>query len=263
MIRSRRVRVGLVLLCVPVAAWLTATAIGGDPFSVGGPILAPPSAGHLLGTDQLGRDVLDRALHGAGTSLLVAVFAVAPATLVGTLLGLCAGYVGGVADDVLLKLIELFQVVPHFLLAIVVAATFGASLPLLVAVLAATFWTSTARLARAEALAIKQREFVTAALALGAGDTRLLSRHLLPVAAPPLVVNASFQAGTAVLVEAGLAFLGLGDRSVVSWGSMLADAQAYVAVAWWTSLFPGLAVAITVIGMNLLGDGLNQAWDRL
>lgn len=141
------------------------------------------------------------------------------------------------------------------------AALFGSSTLLLIVILAATFWPSTARLARAETLALRERTFVEAARALGASHRRILLRYLLPGALPVVAVNASFQAGTAVLIETGLAFLGLGDRNVVSWGMVLADAQSYLALAWWISLFPGLAVALTVLGMNLTGDGLNEALD--
>jgi len=212
-----------------------------------------------MGTDQVGRDVLVRLLAGAGTSLWVAFVAAVAATLVGTSVGLAAGYLGGWLDDVLLKLAEVAQVMPQFLVALVAAALFGPSRFVLAIVLAITFWPSTARLARGEALAIRQLDFVEAAKALGAGPVRILVRHLLPAALPVVVVNASFQAGAAVLIEAGLAFLGLGDRNVISWGAMVADAQAYVGIAWWLSLFPGLAAGVTVLAMNLAGDGMNEA----
>jgi len=214
-----------------------------------------------MGTDDLGRELVSRLLHGASTGLWVAAVSVGAATAVGVTLGIVAGYAGGVVDDVLLKVAEVFQVIPAFLLALVAAALFGPSLFLLAIVLAVIFWPLAARLARAEVRALREREFVEAARVLGVGHVRIMVRHLLPAVLPVAMVNASFQAGTAVLIKAGLAFLGLGDRNVVSWGTMLADAQSYVAVAWWLSLFPGVAVAVTVIGMNLVGDGLNEAWD--
>lgn len=238
-----------------------AAGLTGDPFRPSGAVLAPPSWDHLLGTDALGREILSRILHGAGTSLFVAVTSVLLATAFGTAVGVVAGYRGGLLDELVVKVGELFQVLPRFLLALVAAALFGSSALLLVIVLSVTFWPGTARLARAETLSRRELGFVRAARALGSGHLRILVRHLLPGALPVVVVNASFQAGVAVLIETGLAFLGLSDRNVVSWGTMLADAQAYVAVAWWMSLFPGMAVGLTVLAMNLGGDGLNQALD--
>ncbi|MGI9120779.1 MAG: ABC transporter permease [Acidimicrobiales bacterium] len=255
---SHRFAMGLLLLASVAAMALAASHVGGEPFRPSEALLLSPSRHHLMGTDALGREVGTRLLHGAATGLLVAVLSVVGATCIGVVVGMIAGYVGGVVDDVLLKLAEVFQVVPGFLLALVAAALFGPSRVLLAVVLAVIFWPLTARLVRAEVLALRERPFVQAARVLGARHPRILARHLLPAVLPLVVVNASFQAGTAVLIEAGLAFLGLGDRNAVSWGTMLADAQPYVAVAWWLSLFPGAAVAVTVLGMNLLGDGLNE-----
>ncbi|MGH9183511.1 MAG: ABC transporter permease [Acidimicrobiales bacterium] len=162
--------------------------------------------------------MLLRVLHGASTSLLVAGGSVLLATVVGVALGLVAGYLGGLVDDVLLKVLELFLVIPKFLLALVAAALFGASTWLLVVILALVFWPATARLVRGEVLALGERDFVEGARAVGAGHVRILAHHLLPGVMAVVLVNVSFQGGTAVLIEAGLAFLGLGDRDVVSWG---------------------------------------------
>jgi peptide/nickel transport system permease protein len=203
--------------------------------------------------------VLTRLLHGAGTSLWVATLSALAATAVGTPVGLVAGYTGGIVDDALVKVGELTQVMPQFLVALVAAALFGSSRYMLVVILAVTFWPSTARLVRGETLSLRELDYIEAAKAQGASHGRILVHHLLPGTLPIVVVNASFQSGAAVLIEAGLAFLGLGDRNVVSWGAMLADAQTYVGVAWWLSLFPGLAVALTVLALNLTGDGLNEA----
>jgi peptide/nickel transport system permease protein len=161
-------------------------------------------------------------------------------------------------DEALLKLVEFVLVLPRFLLALVVAALFGGHLWVVALVLAATFWPHTARLVRAEAIALRERPFVEAAHSVGAGNTRILVRHLLPLALPVVAVNASFQAGQAVLVESGLAFLGLGDPNTVSWGAMLSGAQSYLGIAWWTSVFPGTALAVLVLALNLAGDGLAE-----
>ncbi len=250
----------MAVLAVAALAVVAAALGAGDPFSPSETLLAGPSWTHLFGTDELGRDVLARVLHGAATALQVSLPPAFAAAVVGTTVGLIGGYAGGIVDEVLLKLIELVLIVPRFLVALVVVALFGGSLTLLAIVLAATFWPSTARLVRAEAISLRERPFVEAARAVGAGDTRIVTRHLLLLVLPLVVVNASFQAGQAALIEAGLAFLGLGDRNVVSWGAMLADAQSYLGVAWWTSVFPGIALALLILALNLLGDGLADTW---
>jgi peptide/nickel transport system permease protein len=255
-VRSRRFTVGA---AVVAALGIAAAVAGGHPFRPTETVLARPSRAHVFGTDELGRDVLTRILHGGGTALEVSVTSALLAALIGTAIGLVAGYSGGILDESLLKVTEFVLVVPRFLLALVVAALFGGHLWVIVLVLAVTFWPHTARLVRGEAIALRERPFVEAARAVGAGDVRILTRHLLPLALPIVVVNASFQAGQAVLIESGLAFLGLGDPNVVSWGAMLAGAQSYLGIAWWTSVFPGTALALLVLALNLAGDGLADA----
>ncbi len=259
--RSHRFVVGTAFLALAALA-VVVTALGvGDPFTPSETLLAPPSVAHPFGTDELGRDILARVLHGAATALRISFPPALAAAVVGTIVGLVGGYVGGIVDEVLLKLIELVLVVPRFLIALVVVALFGGSLTLLAIVLAATFWPATARLVRAEAISLRERPFIEAARAVGAGDARIVMRHLLLLVIPLVVVNSSFQAGQAALIEAGLAFLGLGDRNVVSWGAMLADAQSYLGIAWWTSVFPGIALALMILALNLLGDGLADTWN--
>ncbi|MBA3475960.1 MAG: ABC transporter permease [Actinobacteria bacterium] len=261
MTRSHRFVVGIAFLALAALA-VVVTALGvGDPFTPSETLLAPPSVAHPFGTDELGRDILARVLHGAATALRISFPPALAAAVVGTIVGLVGGYVGGIVDEVLLKLIELVLVVPRFLIALVVVALFGGSLTLLAIVLAATFWPATARLVRAEAISLRERPFIEAARAVGAGDARIVMRHLLLLVIPLVVVNSSFQAGQAALIEAGLAFLGLGDRNVVSWGAMLADAQSYLGIAWWTSVFPGIALALMILTLNLLGDGLADTWN--
>jgi peptide/nickel transport system permease protein len=254
-LRSVRFVIGATI----VGATAIAAALAhGDPFRPTEVVLAHPSHGHALGTDELGRDVLTRILHGGATALEISLPPVLLAAALGIAIGLLGGYFGGLLDEGLLKLMELVLVVPRFLLALVVAALFGGHLWVVGLVLALTFWPHTARLVRAEAIALRERPFVEAAHSIGAGNTRILLRHLLPLAVPVVVVNASFQAGQAVLVESGLAFLGLGDPNAVSWGAMLAGAQSYLGIAWWTSVFPGLALAGLVLALNLAGDGLAE-----
>jgi peptide/nickel transport system permease protein len=155
---------------------------------------------------------------------------------------------------------EFTLIVPRVLIALVAAAFFGGHLWLVGLVLAATFWPSTGRLVRAEAISLREREFVEASTSMGAGSLWILSRHLLGLVVPVVVVNTSFQAGQAALIEAGLAFLGVGDRNVISWGAMLAEAQPYLGIAWWTSVFPGVALGMTILALNLLGDGIADTW---
>lgn len=258
---SPRLAAGALLFVAALAAAIGALFAGGDPFRPSEAILVGPSTAHPLGTDELGRELSTRVLHGALTALEVALVPAVAAAIAGTAVGLVAGYFGGPLDEALLKLIELVVVVPRFLLALVAAALFGGNVWLVVAVLAFTFWPQTARLVRAEAISLRERPFVEAARSLGAGNAWILTRHLLPLTLPIVAVNGSFQAGQAVIIEAGLAFLGLGDRDVVSWGAMLADAQSYLGLAWWTSVFPGTALALVVLALNMAGDGLADRWN--
>jgi peptide/nickel transport system permease protein len=261
LVGSRRFLFGALFLLAVLAASLFAAVAAGDPFGTSDAILTGPTFGHPFGTDELGRDVLTRVLHGAATTLKVAIVPPLVAAAIGTAVGLAAGYFLGALDTILLKVIEFTLVVPRFLIALVAAAFFGGHLWLVGVVLASTFWPTTARLVRAEAISLRQREFVEASRSLGAGDPWIMTRHLLVLVAPIVVVNSSFQAGQSALIEAGLAFLGVGDRNVVSWGAMLADAQSYLGQAWWTSVFPGALLAATILALNLLGDGLADSWN--
>jgi len=258
---SRRLTIGTVFVLAVAGAAVFAAVAGADPFRTSETILAAPSGAHPLGTDELGRDILTRILDGAATTLKVALAPAAVAAVIGTAAGLAGGFYGGLLDEALLKLIELVLIVPRFLIALVAAALFGGSLWLVGGVLAATFWPTTARLVRADTISLREREFVEASRSVGAGDWWIVSRHLLVLVAPIVAVNSSFQAGQAVLIEAGLAFLGVGDRNVVSWGAMVADAQSYLGTAWWTSVFPGGALAATILALNLIGDGLADVWN--
>ncbi len=258
---SRRFVLGSLFLLGVLAAAVFAAVAAGDPFGTSETILGEPTSAHPFGTDELGRDVLTRVLNGAATTLKVAILPPLVAAAVGTAVGLSAGYFGGLLDEILLKLTELTLVVPRFLIALVAAAFFGGHLWLVGVVLAATFWPSTGRLVRAEAISLREREFVEASRSTGAGSVWIITRHLLVLVTPVVAVNTSFQAGQAALIEAGLAFLGVGDRNLISWGAMLADAQSYLGVAWWTSVFPGVTLALMILALNLLGDGLADTWN--
>ena len=254
--------VGLVLS----GAFVLVAALGGliaptDPFSFVGTPFEPPSPQHWLGTDDLGRDVFAGVVHGARTSLLVGVAVAGASLIIGTVVGGVAGFAGGKVDDLLMRLTELSQVLPRFFLALTVVALFGPGLTNMVLVLALTSWELTARVARSGVLAVKELEYVTAAEALGSSSWRNLRTHVLPNTIAPVVALASLQVGGAILIEASLSFLGLGDPNVISWGYMLNNAQSFVRRAWWMSVFPGMAIAVAVLGVNLVGDALNDFWN--
>lgn len=254
--------VGLVLtLLVALAALLAGLIAPGNPLQTVGAALQPPSAVHWLGTDDLGRDVTAELVHGARVSLFVGLGVALTSSFIGVLVGGVSGYLGGWVDDVLMRLTELFQVLPRFFLAIIVAAFFGGSIVNIVLLLALTFWPLTARLLRAQVLSLRGEEFVVAARAVGVRDALILARHVLPNAMPTVLVSTALQIGAAILVEAGLSFLGLGDRNLVSWGYMLNNAQPFIQTAWWMSVFPGLALLTTIVSVNLIGDGLNDAFN--
>lgn len=241
----------LLLLAGAVAPWLAAA-----PHLIVADALQPPGAGHLFGTDDLGRDLFAAVLHGARTSLLVGLCAAGLSALLGLLIGGLAGRRAGLLDDGLMRFTDLVQALPRFFLIVMVVSLFGSQLAIVVLVIGLTSWPSTARLVRAQVQGIFTREFALAARAAGARDTDILVRHALPIAAPVVAAQVSFQAGGAILAEAGLSFLGLGDPSVVSWGTLLGAAQHFVREAWWMSAFPGAAITLTVLACNLLADGM-------
>jgi peptide/nickel transport system permease protein len=252
---------GLVLLALTAAAApLLAPA---DPYRPElGERLRPPRAGHPLGQDALGRDLLSRVLYGGRISLAVAAATVVLSALIGVTLGAAAGYAGGAVDEALARLIDVLLAFPGLLLAIAFAAVLGPSLGNVVLALRLLGWTGYARLARGEIAALRRRDFVQAAVALGARPARIVLRHLLPLAAPPLLVQAAFGMSGAIVAEASLSFLGLGAPAPLpSWGTMIDEGRAFLLVAPHLILFPGLALAGTVLLLQLLGDGLRDLLD--
>lgn len=224
--------------------------------------LRPPSIEHLFGTDDVGRDVLSRMIHGARVSLLVGFSATALALVVGSFLGAIAGYYGSVADWIVSRLIEVVLCFPFLFLVLAIVALFKPSLWTIMIALALTSWTTEARLVRAEFLRIRELDYAQAARASGARDPRIIFRHLLPNALAPVLVSASFGVASAVLTESALSFLGFGVAlPAASWGSILAVAGEYIDFAWWLALFPGLAIFTTVAAFNLIGDRLRDVLD--
>lgn len=250
---------GIVLTGAVVAVGLLAPVLAPfDPFAVVGPSLSPPSGAHPMGTDALGRDLLSGVIFGARTSLVVAGLVGVLVLLIGVVVGTVSSYLGGWADDLLMRLTELFQVLPRFFLAIVVIAFFGPGLGLLVLVLGLTSWAMLARVVRSEVLSLKEREFVDAARASGASGARIVVQEILPNALPAGMAFLGLILAQVLLIEASLGFIGLGDPNVVSWGYLASQAQRFLRVAWWMSVFPGLAIAVAVLGLNLLSDAVTD-----
>ena len=225
--------------------------------------LQPPGMGaHLLGTDEVGRDVLSRLIYGARVSLLVGVVAVALSCPLGVLVGVVAGYAGRRTDDVLMRLTEIQLAIPTILLAIAVVAVLGPGIRNVILTLSVTGWTLYARLTRGETLSVSGRDFVQAARATGAADLRIMARHVLPNVLSPVIVVAVFAVANMIVLEATLSFLGLGvEPDVVTWGRMLNGGRLYLSTAWWITAFPGLAIFLTVLAVNLLGDYLRDWLD--
>jgi len=233
--------------------------VGGDPWAIVGTPFLPPSWEYPLGTDTLGRSVLGGIVHGGRVSLLIGLSAAAISSAIGVLVGAFAAYHGGWIDDVLMRCTEFFQIVPAFILALVLIALFEPSLATIVTAIGVVSWPPMARLVRAEFLSLRAREFVVAGAALGAGDARIIFRTILPNALPVIVVYGSLLVATSILFESSLSFLGLGDPNHVSWGYMIGAARSMLQRAPWLPAFPGIAILVTVLSINLVGDGLNDA----
>jgi len=225
-------------------------------------ILAPPSAEHPLGTDELGRDVLSRMVHGARISLEVGFVATGIATAIGLVVGLIAGFYGRWVDGVLMRFVDIMLCFPSFFLILAVIAFLGPSIINIMVVIGLTHWMGAARLIRAETLSLKERDFVAAARAQGAGNLRIIFRHILPNALAPVLVWATLGVAGAILVESSLSFLGIGVQPPTpSWGNILTAGKDNIEFAWWLSVYPGLAILVTVLGYYLLGEGIQDAAD--
>jgi peptide/nickel transport system permease protein len=229
-----------------------------DPFTLGDDTLLGPSAGHWMGTDDLGRDTLSRVIYGARVPLLVGFLATATSMLLGILIGSFSGYFGGRTDVILMRATEYVLVVPRFFLALLVVAMLGTGVMKIVLVIGLLGWPEVARVVRAQFLTLREREFVLAARAIGASHIKVIFGEILPNAIPPAVVVASILVARAILLEAGLSFLGLGDPNLISWGSLLSEAQERIGASVWLAVFPGTALSLLVLCVNLFGDGIND-----
>jgi len=261
---NRLAMAGAVVVAGLVAVALLAPVVSPyDPYAIDvDAILLPPGPAHPFGTDELGRDVFSRMVYGARVSLEVGFVAAGLATLVGVVLGAMAGYYGGWVEAGIMRFTDMMLCFPTFFLILAVIALLEPSIINIMAVIGLTSWMGVARLVRAEFLTLKEREYVLAARSLGASDARIIMRHILPNALAPVLVALTLGVAGAILTESGLSFLGLGVQPpLASWGNILNQGKANIEIAWWLSLFPGLAILVTVLGYNLLGEGIRDALD--
>ncbi len=263
LLRNSGVVIGLILIVTIVLVALFAPLISSDPLLQDLNIKGQnPSSAHFLGTDQLGRDVWARVAHGARISLWVGLAVTGLSLTVGSTIGLIAGSFGRSIDNILMRLTDIFLAFPSLILAMAIAAALGSSIQNTILAVAVVSWPSYARLVRAQVLALREREFVEAATALGSSRIRIAIRHLLPNVLTPILIQASFDNGQAILTAAGLSFIGVGVQPPTpEWGSMVAETRNLISSAPWTSSAPALAILFTVLGFNLLGDGLRDVLD--
>jgi peptide/nickel transport system permease protein len=251
---------GLLVVVLLTAVALLAPALAPyDPSALGDIALSVPSSLHLMGTDHLGRDILSAVAWGLRVSLLVGICSAIISIVLGIFIGGPAGYFGGKLDNLLMRATDAFMVLPTFFLILIVVAVFGGSIWKLIAMIGITNWPPIARLVRAEFLSLREREFALAAKAVGAGHFMIMFRHILPNALPVIIPTISLRTAGAIITEASLSFLGVGDPNVVSLGQMLMHALQFMRMAWWTATFPGFTIFIVVLALNLVGDGLNDA----
>jgi peptide/nickel transport system permease protein len=259
--RNRSAVLGLIILIAVLVLAATASIFfPDDPFRLAGKPMSPPGEnGYLLGSDTLGRDVAAGIAHGARTSLLIGGLATTVAVLLGVVLGGFAGYFGGWIDDLLMRVTEMFQTIPSFIFAILIVAIMKPSINSIVIAIAVVSWPAVARLVRGEFMSMRNREFVQACHIVGMSDWRIMLREILPNCLSPIIVAGSLMVATAILIESGLSFLGLGDPNIISWGFQIGAGRTVLRSAWWVCTFPGVAILLTVLAINLVGEGLNDA----
>ena len=263
LIHDKKALAGLFLLTVFLIMAALAPLISPfDPNAMDYEMMEPPSATHLLGTDDLGRDLFSRIIYGARVSLFIGITPVAISLLIGVVLGVVAGYFGGWLDNIIMRYIDLQWAFPNFIIAVYLVAVFGTGILNLTIAISLAFVDDFARVARGMVLTIKKEQYVTAARAMGASDYRIMRRYILPNAMAPLIVQATVSVSYAILAEATLSFLGLGvEATTPTWGLILAEGRSFVSRAWWLGVFPGLAIMLTVLSINFLGDALRDFMD--
>lgn len=270
LLKSKTGTVGLLIVFfITLVAVFAPILAPHDPNAINpGGLHVPPSwmeggsAEHLLGTDNLGRDILSRIIYGSQVSLLVGIAAVLLSGIIGVCIGLIAGFYGGLLDNILMRFVDSFLAIPTILFSLVFLAVFGPSIITLIIVLGLTNWTSYARLVRGEVLSIKERDFVRAARSIGVKNNKIIIRHLLPNVISTFIVISTLSVASTIILESSLSFLGLGIQPpTVSWGTVLSDGRDYLATSWWLATFPGIAITITVLGIIFLGDWLRDVLD--
>jgi peptide/nickel transport system permease protein len=250
---------GLVLLAFVAIAASAPLIAPYDPFRIVGKPLHSPDAHFLMGTDNLGRDILSQFLFAARISLMVGLAAALFSTAIGVLVGALSGFFGSTVDELLMRGTDVLIILPSFFLAMFLATIFGADVTSIIVIIGLLSWPGTARLIRSRFITLREKEFVQAARGLGASNFMIIFEEILPNALSPAIVNGSLQVGYAIILESGLSFLGFGDANHPSWGYMLSTAQRYLDIAWWMSVFPGVGILLTVVGANLVGEGMNEA----
>lgn len=258
--RNSELRAGCILLILLLAAaffapWLTDK----DPETLYDEVLAPPGGQYWLGTDGLGRDVYTMTLYGTRTSLKIGVVVAALSAFIGVTVGAVSGYFGGIADRLLAELLNVMMMTPTFFLMLIVVAVYGSDINRMILVMALTSWTGSARLMRGQAMALREKGFVKGARAIGESHLRILLGHIIPNGIFPVAANVAMTVSSAILAEASLSFLGLGDPNIVSWGKIIEQGRRYLPACWWISVPPGAAVALTAFAFYLLGEGINRA----
>ena len=261
--RDKKALVGMILLAIlTVAAIFAPILTPYDPNAQDFAMIGAPSWAHPLGTDDLGRDLLSRLIHGGRISLFVGTSTVLMALVAGIVLGVSAGYYGGWLDTIIMRYIDLQWAFPNFIIAVYLVAVFGTGLSNVIIAISLAFIDDFARIARGMVLTIKEEQYIAAARTLGASDNRIMWRHILPNATAPIIVQATVSVSYAILAEAGLSFLGLGvQSSTPTWGLILADSRSFISRAWWLGVFPGLFIMVTVLSINFLGDAMRDLFD--
>ncbi|CAK7079906.1 ABC transporter permease [Tissierella carlieri] len=245
----------IILILVAILSPFIAT---NDPYFLNDDLTARPSAKYIFGTDGLGRDVFSMVIWGARTSLKVGIIVAFISSVIGTLIGGIAGYLGGKTDKIISEIINIFLMLPTFFLILIIIAIYGSSLTNIIVVMALTSWTGTARLMRSQAISLRERTFIKSAQTIGEGSIRILFKHIIPNGIFPIIADSTMAISSAILSEAGLSFLGLGDPNVISWGQIIANGKVYLPRSWWICTFPGLAIVCTVLSFYLIGEGMNH-----
>ena len=256
---SKELLIGITILIILILVAILSPFIAtNDPYFLNDDLTARPSAKYIFGTDGLGRDVFSMVVWGARTSLKVGIVVAFISSIIGTLIGGIAGYLGGKTDKIISEIINIFLMLPTFFLILIIIAIYGSSLTNIIVVMALTSWTGTARLMRSQAISLRERTFIKSAQTIGEGNIRILFRHIIPNGIFPIIADSTMAISSAILSEAGLSFLGLGDPNVISWGKIIANGKVYLPRSWWICTFPGLAIVCTVLSFYLIGEGMNR-----